>query len=298
MSCFELGVGPEVRVDLGEVRDPVAVVPGRLGPRLALDGLVLEGRRHPDGRRAEALDVVEAVDDPLQVAAVVEALAGRVEAVLEPGARDRRGVVAGVAVLEAVGHDEVEVLAREVLAQAVTRELPVGGREPTSGLGRADGDVVRLVVVGEAQRRGLVDRQGDVAVGEAEGGVAVVLAPGPVEPHLVQVVVRLRRVAGRDGERPGEEARRTRDRREVGLRARVRPVGVTTQLAHEGAHEGDACGEVRVVRSSRRGGDHDGSGGERDPGQDGIQTAWTGHRCSSASPGRRPSSGTCTEAGR
>ena len=61
---LELGVGAEVRVDLREVGDPVAVVAGALGAGRALHGLVLERRRHPDRRRAEALDVVELLEQP------------------------------------------------------------------------------------------------------------------------------------------------------------------------------------------------------------------------------------------
>ena len=112
----------------------------------------------------------------------------------------------GVAVLEPVGHDEVEVLACEVLAQAVAGERPVGVRQPARRLGRADRDLVRGVVVGEAELGVLVDRQRDVAVGQAVRGVAVVLVPRAVEPHLVEVVERLGRVPGGNQERPGEQA--------------------------------------------------------------------------------------------
>ena len=207
---LELLVGAQVGVDLREVGDPVAVVAGRLGPRLTLDGLVLERRCHPDRRRAEALDVVQALDQTLQVAAVVEGLIRRVVPVVAAGALDEAGVVRRVAVLEPVGHDEVEVLACEVLAQAVPGERPVGVRQPARRLGRADRDLVRGVVVGEAKLGVLVDRQRDVAVGQAERGVTVVLVPRAVEPHLVEVVERLGRVPGGYEERPGEQARQNR----------------------------------------------------------------------------------------
>ena len=128
----QVGVGPEVRVDLREVRDPVAVVAGRR-PVLELDGLVLEARRQPDRRRAEALDVVDPVEQALEVAAVVEAGRGGVEAVLEPAARDLPGVVGREAVLEAVGHDEVEVLARDGRPQAVTGVAAGPGRSGQDG---------------------------------------------------------------------------------------------------------------------------------------------------------------------
>ena len=74
MRAFSSVVGAQVGVDLGEVRDPVAVVAGRFV--LRLDRLVLEAGRQPDGRGAQALDVVDLVQEPVEVAAVVEALFG------------------------------------------------------------------------------------------------------------------------------------------------------------------------------------------------------------------------------
>ncbi len=132
----QVRVGPEVRVDLREVRDPVAVVAGRVV--LGLDGLVLERRREPDRGRPEALDVVELADQALEVTAVVPALAGRVEAGLAgalPG-REPAVVVRGRPVREPVGHDEVEVLVRDRGAQAGVRAgvMVVGdGRWGTDG---------------------------------------------------------------------------------------------------------------------------------------------------------------------
>ena len=41
MSVLEVGVGAQVRVDLGEVGDPVAVVAGRLGAGVPWTGLFL-----------------------------------------------------------------------------------------------------------------------------------------------------------------------------------------------------------------------------------------------------------------
>jgi hypothetical protein len=66
----QLLVRAEVRVDLREVRDPVAVVAGRRVLPLALDGTVDEGRGQPDGRRAEAGDVVELLAQAGDVAAL------------------------------------------------------------------------------------------------------------------------------------------------------------------------------------------------------------------------------------
>ena len=121
----QLGVRAEVGVDLGEVGDPVAVVAGRAV--LGLHCLVLEDRREPDRLGAEALEVVELLPQAGDVATVVVALGGRVE----PGglavAGEAAHVVAGVAVVEAVTHHEVEVLVGEVRAQRVPRDVPCVG---------------------------------------------------------------------------------------------------------------------------------------------------------------------------
>ena len=128
-------VRAEVRVDLGEVGDPVAVVAGALV--LGLDGLVLEARREPDRVRAEPADVVDPVQQALQVAAVVVAACRRVEAGDRLLRRQAAVVVRRVAVLEAVGHDEVEGLVGHRRAQRVPRVLAVlargGGREGRAG---------------------------------------------------------------------------------------------------------------------------------------------------------------------
>jgi len=90
---FELGVRAEVRVDLGEVGDPVAVISRTGVGSLALYGTVLEARRQPDRARAEALDVVELRAQSGDVATLEEALVGRVEARREPVAGESAGVV-------------------------------------------------------------------------------------------------------------------------------------------------------------------------------------------------------------
>ena len=83
----KLVVGAQMWVDLGEVSDPVAVVARRWAV-LQLYGLVLETGRQPDRGRAKTADVVDAVQQTLQVAALVEALVRRIETVL---GRDRPG---------------------------------------------------------------------------------------------------------------------------------------------------------------------------------------------------------------
>ncbi|MCB5292185.1 hypothetical protein BJQ90_01619 [Arthrobacter sp. SO3] len=121
-ECFELVVGAQVRIDLGEVGDPVAVVPGRLV--LRLDRFVLEARGQPDRSGSKALDVVDLVPQAFEVPAVVEALFSRVKAG-DHRVRPQTAVVVGAAaVVEPVGHHEVELLVRHRAAERV------GGRRP------------------------------------------------------------------------------------------------------------------------------------------------------------------------
>jgi len=94
--------GAEVLVDLLLVARPVAVVAAELHERVPPH--VGDRRGDPDGGRAEALDVVEAVDDALQVAARVLGRIGGVELAAP------LVVVRRVAVREAVGHHEVDDL--------------------------------------------------------------------------------------------------------------------------------------------------------------------------------------------
>nr|EIF89375.1 hypothetical protein [Streptomyces tsukubensis NRRL18488] len=123
----EVGVGAEVRVDLGEVGDPVAVVARRGFLAAALDGLVLEDRGQPDRGGAEALDVVEPLGQALEVAALVEALVRGVVTVVETGAGESAAVVGPVAVGETVRQNEVELLAGGVVAGGLGGERRVGG---------------------------------------------------------------------------------------------------------------------------------------------------------------------------
>jgi hypothetical protein len=88
-EVLHLLVGAEVRVDGGEVHLPVAVVAGRDVGARALDPAVRERRGDPQRGDAEALEVAELALEAGQVAAVVEALVGGEEPVLERVGRGR-----------------------------------------------------------------------------------------------------------------------------------------------------------------------------------------------------------------
>ena len=96
-------VAAEVGVDLREVGDPVTVVTGADVVAGSLHGSVLERRSQPDRRRPESLDVVELRHQAVDVATVVEAFVGGIEAGRQPVAREATHVVGRIAVLEAVG---------------------------------------------------------------------------------------------------------------------------------------------------------------------------------------------------
>ncbi len=58
---LEVGVGPKMRIDVGEIGDPVAVISGRFLPFGTLHRLVREHRREPDRGCSKTLDVIEAL---------------------------------------------------------------------------------------------------------------------------------------------------------------------------------------------------------------------------------------------
>ena len=123
----EVGIGAEVRIDAGEVGHPIAVIARALAPRRALHRLVDENRRDPDGSGAEPLDIVEPARDALEVAAMVKALGGGIEAGVEPVALDPAAIVARVAIVEAVGEEEIDHLVlRQARADVAERD---GGQQ-------------------------------------------------------------------------------------------------------------------------------------------------------------------------
>ncbi|OMG61402.1 hypothetical protein IL54_4829 [Sphingobium sp. ba1] len=57
-QCREIGVGAEMRIDMGEVGDPIAVIARTFLALGALHRLVAEDGADPDGGRAQSLDIV------------------------------------------------------------------------------------------------------------------------------------------------------------------------------------------------------------------------------------------------
>ncbi len=109
----------EMRIGPGEVGDPVAMRPGHQSAGGRLDGLVLEDRGQPHGRRPQSLNVVQLLDHAGQVTAVIEFGVGGVEST-----HLRVGAIAGVAVGEAVGQQEVDdLILRRSLAKRLVRGL-------------------------------------------------------------------------------------------------------------------------------------------------------------------------------
>src|SRR5690606_10123759 len=149
---------------------------------LALHGLVHEARRQPDRRRAETLDVVEVRAQTGDVAALVEAGGGRVEPGREAVAAEPARVVRRVAVGEAVGHDEVELLAVAGLSDRVRDEGGIVVRIPAAEGEDLVADAVLYVVEEEPERRGTRDRERDVVAAAVE---AVRLVPAVVHRDLV-----------------------------------------------------------------------------------------------------------------
>ncbi len=189
-ETLHLGVGAEVGVDLRVVDLPVAVVAGggSADGAVALHPAVLELRGEPDGSDAEVVEVGEAGGEAGQVAAVVVALVGGQQTVDQRIAAEvSAGIVGGVAVLEAVGHDEVEdvVLGGNADGIAYQQLVPGLGGAALTHL-NAEQVAHRVVAEGDVLERAR-HAEGDVgAVLDAAG--AVVLGPVFVMGHLGFVV--------------------------------------------------------------------------------------------------------------
>src|SRR5690242_6886051 len=97
-----------MRIDAREVRDPVTVIAGALVAGRPLDRLILIYGTQPDGRGAEALDVVQPGRQALEIPAVIEALVSGVEAGDEAVAGKATAVVRRVTILESIRQHEVD----------------------------------------------------------------------------------------------------------------------------------------------------------------------------------------------
>ena len=265
-------VGPEVRVDLGEVGDPVPVVAGALLAGAALNRLVLEAGGEPDRGGAHALDVVQLLGDALEVTTVVEALVGGVVAGLQRPTREPTAVVRGRAVGKPVSHDEVEPLTSQRRAQRVLGQLGVSGGGSLVEVGGREGDHVRGVVEGEGDRRRAGEQQRDVVAVEGASR-AVVLGPGAVEGDL-EGEVALGNLEG------ALEDLGVTDAGQLALGAGRVPVTRAADLALQVTHQGDGCrGRLCGYGRQERWGERD-----RATDQDGGQASGCGHRCSSSGP--------------
>ena len=223
-EAAELGVGAEVRVYLGEVGDPVAVVARTLRGTRALDRLVLERRCEPDRGRAETLDVAELLGQAGDVAAVVPPLARGVVARDVAVAGEAALVVGRVRVGEPVGHDEVEPLVgerpRSECCASRSGSVPVAAVGATIRLGGGPGEHERgdadSTATTRARTRRRAGRRGCMGSPERAGGTRdrTVTRPQRVKPPETIRVPRGAPVSGRaaPGPRP-RPARRTRTRR-------------------------------------------------------------------------------------
>ena len=104
----ELFSRPQMGIGAREIGNPIAVIGRRLLARPALHGLVLEDRRQPDGGHAKALDVVQLRRESGQVAAMIEAARGGVEAMIQPIARYPAAVIGRIRILEAIRHHKID----------------------------------------------------------------------------------------------------------------------------------------------------------------------------------------------
>ncbi len=106
----KLCLGAEMRIDGGEIGHPIAVIAGALAPLGPLHRLVAEHRSQPDRRRAQPLNIIEPRRQPAQIAALKKALVRRIEARDLARAGQATPVIAGIAIFEPVGKQEIDQL--------------------------------------------------------------------------------------------------------------------------------------------------------------------------------------------
>ena len=114
MRCIHqsLQVRPraEMRIHIRKVGDPVAMIPGAFLARRALHRFVLEDWSEPDRRDPQPLNVIQPGQNALEIAAVVETLAGRIKAGLEAVALEAAAIIRRIAVREPVRQKKVNDL--------------------------------------------------------------------------------------------------------------------------------------------------------------------------------------------
>ncbi len=109
-QLLEIPVASQMRVDPGEVGNPVAVITRAFVSAAALHRPVDEHRGQPDDGRAEPLDVIELAAHALKVAAMIETLVCGVEAGDQAVTAQPTAVVRTIGVGEPVGHQQIDDL--------------------------------------------------------------------------------------------------------------------------------------------------------------------------------------------
>ena len=107
-KSLEIVARANVWIDIGEISDPIAVIARRLEPFWALHRIVLKNRRQPNRCHAEPLDIVQALGQAFQVAAMIEAVIGRVIPIFQAAAFNAAAIIARVAIFEPVRQDEID----------------------------------------------------------------------------------------------------------------------------------------------------------------------------------------------
>jgi hypothetical protein len=119
-------VGAEMRIDVRKIGDPVAVIAGGLVARRALHRFILEDWGEPYRGRAKPLNVVQARNEALQIAAVIEAFGSRIESCDQPSALETAAVIGRIAILEPVGQEEINDFVGRRAFAIIRRRLRTG----------------------------------------------------------------------------------------------------------------------------------------------------------------------------
>ena len=121
---LEVCIGAEMRVNLGEVRDPIAVISRCLLTGRALHRLVLKDGCKPNRCCPKTLDIVQPIDQALEIATVIEGLLGWIKACLKAIPCKATSVITRVASFEPVGQQKINNL---IFRQALAKAVGLGG---------------------------------------------------------------------------------------------------------------------------------------------------------------------------